>query len=110
MTPYKSFFFLAKIRAVSRALKELKTKVNGSNIIKDCLQAGNAGNDRVVFDDSNFPSMGNAEAPAFGPGFGAAFAQRTAPRPEDFPALPGIASPIHNIPIVCCRYVLYLKT
>ena len=54
-------------------------------------QAGNGGDNRVVFDDSNFPSMGNTETPAFGPGFGAAFAQRTAPRPEDFPALPGLA-------------------
>ena len=63
-------------------------------------QAGNGASERMVLDDSNFPSMGNAEAPTFGPGFGA-FASRGAPRPEDFPALPGLSlekvSRTHNL-------------
>ena len=58
------------------------------------LQAGSSADGRRVLDDADFPSMGGPRAPTYAPGpSAAAFASRGAPRPEDFPALPGMQCP-----------------
>ena len=58
------------------------------------LQAASSANGRRVLDDADFPSMGGPGAAPYAPGpSAAAFAGRAAPRPEDFPALPGLQSP-----------------
>lgn len=50
-----------------------------------------SGTERRILDEADFPSMGGTgTAPFTAHGYAASAAGRNAPKPEEFPALPGI--------------------